>query len=239
MNISSRSLHWLAVLLILGAAGVIGSGFVAAGPPSPPPLPDDRAAPLQDIEGLRYRRWERGRLAMELTADRLEITARSFFSLRIRSIHQALLHNVHITLHHGSGVNPAPPSLAEGFAGIQQAATGGGNSQTTQRGQKIRLSRGVIAPFALTVRRDGDGETLLLFTARYGEMEPAEKKTRFSDATLTDPRSGKTIRSRTVYWDEARKTFQIPGNYLAESPKGQGKGTGLEVGLDFSLSPMS
>ncbi len=239
----NRSLYGLGALLILGALGVIFFGFFNGGPLSPP-LSEERLSPLRTVEGLRYGKWSHGRPVMTMTAKRLEVKKRAFLALRVRSIHQVLLHDVRITLFQptsaennplppGTPIRPAPPSLAEGFQGIQAAVAGGGNRQ---RSSKTRITRGLLAPFTLTVRQGRD--TLLRFKARHGVIKPGDRKTTFTDGLLEQPRTQKKIAARTIHWDDERKEFHIPGDYLAESPKGRGRGRGLTVGLDFSLRPM-
>lgn len=59
------------------------------------------------------------------------------------------------------------------------------------------------------------------------------------DATLTDIRSSRRLKTRKLLWDSKRKVFQIPGYYTVSTASGPVSGRSAEVNLDFVFSPLN
>ncbi len=55
---------------------------------------------------------------------------------------------------------------------------------------------------------------------------------------MEDVLSGRLIKSSSVIWDDKEKVFKVPGEYIAMTPKGQARGRGIKVDLDFVVSPL-
>lgn len=233
-NIPSFLIKWLAAGSALFSLGVIIYALVT----TPPPLGNSVIPPeaaLHAIEKPTYTKWIRNKPLLLFRADRFEITNRSYLAFKIHALQQAVLHNVRITLFQEPKQQATPFSFRRYLKElVPQAARGGGAADPHPA--RLPISRVVFWQFFLTVQQSG--HPFLTFQAPTGVMERRRDRTRFTNGIIEHVPTRKKIRSKTIFWDDTRNRFLIPGIYLAETPVGQAKGRGLQVGLDFSLLPM-
>jgi hypothetical protein len=94
-----------------------------------------------------------------------------------------------------------------------------------------RVTRGKVAGMQLIIyRRD---KTTLMVHAKNAEIDFKKRQTRMNDAILSIPEEHYLLRSKQIIWDDRKKLFVVPGEYVLTKAGERRKGTGLV--LNFGL----
>ncbi|MEO5334843.1 MAG: hypothetical protein H7839_22760 [Magnetococcus sp. YQC-5] len=193
---------------------------------------------LYTIETPSFSEMRDGQIQKSFAAKRFVINKRSFLALQVQSIHEALFEAVHVRLYRytqaGEG---APATLIGDFGEMIKLSTGPkGGGQTFAHPSGVRITQIIMEPFVVDILLDQVPQIHL--EARHALVDPDRGQIRMTAATMKQLHQNKTIVSETVFWDEAKQVFEIPGRYYAESPKGHAMAQGLQVGLDFLLKAL-
>ncbi len=76
---------------------------------------------------------------------------------------------------------------------------------------------------------------ILSLTVKAGKayIHLRKKKVNLIDADIMHTLSQKHIMSRFIIWNEKEKVFEIPGQYIAVTPKGKTAGMGIKLDMNF------
>lgn len=187
---------------------------------------------------MRYTDWEDGRRHLTISIDELIVEEQAYLAFKLRFVHQAVMKNTHFQLFSDKDRKYARDSFsfANTLQGLPAPATHSEQTNVTHGGKSVRISRAIMAPFQFTVEHEQ--KVTLRCQAELGEWKAGVKKIRFMNVVLENRADNKTIFTRVAYWNETSHSFEIPGSYHAVTPKGQADGQGLQVGLDFALTPL-
>lgn len=191
------------------------------------------------IETPSFSEMREGQIQKSFAAKRFIINKRSFLALQVQSIHEAVFEAVHMRLYRYTQVGEVAPATLIGDFGEMiklSAPVSKGEGQTFAHQSGVRITQIVMEPFVLDILLDQVPQIHL--EARHAQVDKDRGHIRMTAATMKHVQQNKTIVSETVFWDEAKQVFEIPGRYYAESPKGHAIAHGLQVGLDFSLKAL-
>ncbi|MBF0271006.1 MAG: hypothetical protein HQL98_02865 [Magnetococcales bacterium] len=180
-----------------------------------------------------------GRPVKSFAAREFTIQRRRFLAFQSKAVQEAIFKDVHLRLYrYRADAQSLPDSLEEEVGGMIQGILprhdGGG--QTGVFSFWSRVTQLVLAP--LTLELWMDQAVTLRLQAASAVVGQGSGRIRFSQAILENPFAHQKITSAVIDWNKSTRSFEIPGAYFAESPKGQATAKGLRVGLDFTLSAM-
>lgn len=193
----------------------------------------DPTSPLV-IKGISYHVLEEGRRLYSLKADEFKIHPRAFGVFLFQPIKEVTLVNALIEVYLPAQGNPMQevdlfpslPSSSSGPAGKNLSASGIGV-----------ITRGVFKNLHLNIYK---GEELIIaVVADEAITSFTKKETVFKGVQIEHKASKKCIKTRSATWDSSDKFFKIPGEYIAVTPKGTAKGSGIKVNLDFAVAKIS
>lgn len=178
-------------------------------------------------------------LLKSFSAKKFFITRRSFLAFQTRSIQQAVFHEAHLRLYRPKNGSEATPATLMGDFGEMITLVNPKSTQSSSAAvgrASVRVTRAILAPFTLDLFVDN-----ILFLHLFAKSALIDKdpgRIKFTAATLENDERKVKIGSETIWWDEKKQAFEIPGTYYAESPKGTAMAKGLRVGLDFQLTAL-
>ncbi|MBF0190922.1 MAG: hypothetical protein HQL99_07185 [Magnetococcales bacterium] len=191
------------------------------------------------VGGPVYTELRDGRPVKSFAAQEFTIQRRRFLAFQSRAVQEAIFKDVHLRLYRDSAHSqPLPDSLDLEVGGmikgmLPQRAEGGKAGVSSLWSRVTQL---VLAPVTLELLLD---QTVTLrLHARSALVTQESGRIRFHQATLENPIAQQKITSIAMEWNPVERAFEIPGSYVAETPKGRATAQGLRVGLDFALTAM-
>lgn len=229
------------LLLMLAAAVAVGWHLLSGGSGERGPLPwEGEEADRYVIDAPVFSEMRGDRLLRTFSARRFEIVRRSFLAFQTRAVRQALFHDARLVIRRTreTTIGEPPPPLIGDLDGMVRlvAPAAPAAAGVSRVAPPVRITRAVLAPFTLEVLVDETPFLRLIAQSAVVEKDPG--RITFTAATLENLAEHKRIVSQTIHWDEKRQSFEIPGVYFAESPRGRAMARSLRVGLDFALSPL-
>ncbi len=200
---------------------------------SSPPLSTEQktsTSPLR-IKGLSHSTYFDDKLIAGIEADEFKVNQRRFWVFNIRPFNEATLTNVRLEFHFYDDM-PSEKDLLSSVGDILSL-----NKQGKAVSQEMGLiTRGVIKGLVFEMYK---GERLsILIKAQKAYIDFKRKKINMIGVSMESISSRKLIKSRSIIWNSKNKVFEIPGKYMAQTPKGQASGKGIKVDLDFTVTPL-
>ena len=182
------------------------------------------------IKGFSLARQDDDRLLFQIDAEELTIQPKHFFVFNIKSIDEMVITNAVAKLYLRQGESKDIDLLA--FVDINIIL----DPSKGQTFRDIALISGVrIRPFTLHIYKDNTlafivqaEEALITFLG--------QKAMRMKRCSLEDVLTHKSIMSELIIWDSQQKTFNVPGNYLAVTPRGKATGQRIKVDINFVVT---
>lgn len=183
------------------------------------------------IEGLSYSTYDydKDRLIARIKADEFKVNPRRFWIFNVRPFNEATLINAILEIY----LYEDMPSEVNLFSFAQEFLSLNKEGKSALKGMGL-ITRGVIKGLTLMVYKAD--KLFLVVKAKEAYIDLKRKETRLVTVSIEDVLSKKLITSRSVVWDNKEKVFKIPGEYRAQTPKGQASGKGIKVDLDFVVS---
>ncbi len=184
------------------------------------------------IKGFNASTYEGDRLITKIEADEFKINPRRFFIFNIKPFNEATLTNVRLEIHLYKGMSSKADlfSFSEGVLPLMN-----GGKKFAVKGMGL-ITRGVIKGLVLKIYRAD--RLSMVVKAGKGYIDFKKQETKMKGVSMEDVLSGRLIKSSSVIWDDKEKVFKVPGEYIAMTPKGQARGRGIKVDLDFVVSPL-
>ncbi len=195
--------------------------------------PVEKASPYPTwIKGFNASTYEGDRLITKIEADEFKVNPRRFFIFNIKPFNEATLTNVRLEIHLYKGMSSKADlfSFSEGVLPLMN-----GGKKFAVKGMGL-ITRGVIKGLILKIYR-ADRLSMVVKAGR-GYIDFKKNETKMRGVSIEDVLSGRLIKSGSVIWDNKEMVFNIPGEYIAMTPKGQARGRGIKVDLDFVVSPL-
>jgi hypothetical protein len=221
------------------AAAVVSATSLAAKPDSseikyPGHMPP-RPPPLQ-LTDFWYSAQDENGVLNTVEADNLVIRPRRYLVFNIKSLNEAILTRAHLQVHLRDKDNADVNPFDVKYEDIIPFTDSGAGSENRSRGSGFGIVTRLLAEdLTLDVLRKAS--TTLVLTAERGLVENRKGEAQFINATLSDPRTGRLIRSNRILWDNKRKKFMVPGTYSLTAPRDQVRGEAISVDLDFNIKP--
>ena len=185
------------------------------------------------IKALSYKAFNDNGLHKSVSADLLEVRPRSFVGFNIRTINEAILKNTYLVIHSDDSTESE-----FSFIDFGHSLTFSENRIDNLRKKRMlgRVTRVVLKQATIEFRRDK--KRIMTVVADSGLMDKKKEDARFFNATLTDLRTNRVVKSREVLWDEERNLFVIPGKYIEWSSADRVTGASVEIDMDFVITPL-
>ncbi len=220
------------ILIIALSLGFILWGLSLRKETAPPPVVRKTSPYPIWLQGFTASTYEGDRLITKIEADEFKVNPRRFFIFNIKPFNEATLTNVRLDVHLYKGMSSKTDlfSFSEGVLPLMN-----GGKKFAVKGMGL-ITRGVIKGFILKIYR-ADRLSMVVKAGR-GYIDFKKKETKMKGVSMEDVLSGRLIKSSSAIWDDKEKVFNIPGEYIAMTPKGQARGRGIKVDLDFVVSPL-
>ncbi len=220
------------ILLIAFAFGTIIWGLMQKEPP--PSSIEQKSFPYPiKIEGLSYSTYEKDRLIARIRADEFRVNPRRFWIFNIKPFNEATLINARLEVHLYENM-PSEVSLFS-FGKELLSLKNKKEGKSALKGMGL-ITRGVIKGLILKVYKTD--RLSMVVKAKDAYIDFKKKKTKLLIASIEDVLSKKLIKASSIIWDNKEKVFKIPGEYMAQTPKGRASGKGIKIDLDFVVSPL-
>ncbi len=197
-------------------------------PPASFPEEAISSYPLR-IKGFSSSTYDDNRLIARIEADEFLVKQRRFFVFNIRPFKEAAFTNARLELH----LYKKMPPGADIFSSAGDILSLDKKGRSNLKGIGL-ITRGVVNGFTLEVYRED--KPLLVVKAKKAYIDFKKKRTKLSGVRIEDVLSGKIIKSGSVIWKHKENVFDIPGEYIALTPKGTARGKGIKVNFDFDVS---
>lgn len=198
--------------------------------PSPSTEQKTSTSPLR-IKGLSHSTYFDDKLIASIEADEFKVNQRRFWVFNIRPFNEATLTNARLEFHFYDDM-PSEKDLLSSVADILSLDKQG---KVTSKEMGL-ITRGVIKGLVFGMYK---GERLsILIKAQKAYIDFKRKKINMIRVSMENVSSRKLIKSRSIIWNSKNKVFEIPGKYMAQTPKGQASGKGIKVDLDFTVTPL-
>jgi hypothetical protein len=186
------------------------------------------------MQGFTTTEFVNHRLLTRLKADELTIGPRKYFAFNIRPLNEANLKNTKLETYYYSNESEKNRDT--------WSINGNGDFLMGSSPQNSLSSMGIItrcriSGFSWEIYRDG--QPGMVVQARDALINFRNHKIKLSEVRIYDRKSQKFIAAHSAVWNEKQKTFLIPGNYIAMTPKGYASGSGVRLDLNFVASPLS
>jgi hypothetical protein len=181
------------------------------------------------IDGFSLANYKAGKLAARIRADVVSVMPQKMFIFRLRSINELYMKNVVIDAYFHQEVRGKGGMTGDVFSA--ELVQGGINNKSLGRISQVRMDNVEASLYV-------NDHPISKIEAKKGEANPKEKGIVFSRATITHLKSGRTISSSRILWNESEKRFRIPGEYQAETDHGRVRGRAIAVSPDFSLEKL-
>jgi hypothetical protein len=188
----------------------------------------------QEVTKFSFRQFGAFGLVTRLQADSLSVVPRRFLFFNIKSVNEVHLLNAHIETHmyaHDTdGTTLFPTGLGQSIGGGRGGKAGG------QYGEFGLITRVLVR--GVTVELFEADRLALVLRADEGYVDHKNKEPSFSHAVLKNPSATRRIVSERIIWDPRSRVFKIPGAYVVLTEKGESRGKGVKVDIDFTVSPL-
>ena len=232
---SSRLPHIYWISLVIVITGIFVFIFLSRSgiPKQANPRPDIAAQGTYPIAtDLAVQSFDAYGLASLIEVDDLTIAPRQLMFFNMRSFNEAVLTNAVIKtyINDRADIERSITPLNDQFISLYDNKK---NKKQRQNNEFGLISRGVINGVNWEIYRDKALKISL--KAKKAYIDKDKTKPRFIQARLESIKAEKFIISKEIIWSAKKKVFMIPGEYFAQTPKGQAKGKGIQVDLDFSV----
>lgn len=188
----------------------------------------------QEVTNFTFQQFGEFGLVTRLHADSLSVVPRRFLFFNIKAVNEAHLLNAHIESHMYAH-DPDDITLLPAVRGL---GTGGGRGGKSggQYGEFGLITRALVK--GVTVELFKADKLVLILRADEGSVDHKNKDPSFSRAVLQNSSATRRIVSKRIIWDPRSRVFRIPGTYVALTEKGESRGKGVKVDIDFTVSPI-
>ncbi|MBF0339606.1 MAG: hypothetical protein HQL95_01415 [Magnetococcales bacterium] len=177
------------------------------------------------------------RLLKSLAAREFVLNRRSMLAFQSRMAWEARFRDVRLYLYRYT-IDPetSQTPLTHEVGGMLKGVMPGGKGQIEKGSPWSRVTRVILEPVYLEVLLDQ--VPVLKLQAASADVGKDTGRIHFHHVRLENPVANQRIFSESVYWSDESRSFEIPGVYQAESPKGRATARALRVEMDFSLAAM-
>lgn len=185
------------------------------------------------IRGISYHLVKEGRRVYYVKADEFKINPRAFGVFLIQPIKEATLVNAFIEVYLSTQGNPAQE--VDLFPSFLSSSSDPEAKKLSMAGIGV-ITRGVFKNLHLNIYKNE--KLSIVVVAAEAITSFTKKETVLKGVQIEHKVSKKFIKAQSVTWDANENIFKIPGEYIAETPKGTAKGYGIKVTLDFAVAKM-
>jgi len=183
------------------------------------------------MDGVSSKVYDNGVLVSKMEAEMFKIRPRKFFLFNIKSVNEAILTNVKLDIYiKNKGLKEGKETAyIDLLKPIFDATTGKGTGTGL-------ITRAVIKGIDFNIF---NSDILIhKLKARSADFMLQNKKIVFLNVTLEHPPSSRLISAERMIWDAQEGNFKVPGWYKSSTPKGDSKGKGVQIDLDFRINKL-
>ena len=180
------------------------------------------------IEGFSHAIYHEGNLVSKIEADQFRISPRKFFIFRVKSVNEALIKKLRISLYldplkkRGPELLPFLEILPTKKDGIKLKGMGYVTRGVIQ-GLDIKIYQNKILSYHLS-----DGKAILDLKKKTLKINTARLKNFMTDEVFT---------SKTMLWHNEKNRLDIPGKYTLHSKSTQKTGQQINIPLYLPIHP--
>ncbi|CAN2043856.1 DUF4403 family protein [Candidatus Magnetomoraceae bacterium gMMP-1] len=187
---------------------------------------DKISYPLR-ITGFIASKYEKNGLISRIKADELKLNPRKIFIFNIKSINELTLNNAEIDIYFYENTHSDIKefSFSDNVLPLQ-------NYKASLKSMGF-ITRGVINNLVLNIYR---GDNIYFFIKAETAYINIKKSTiKLIRAIIKNISLNKLIKSKIIIWNNRKKIFKIPGDYIMLSPMEKIRGKKIEINLNFDL----
>ncbi|MEO5347886.1 MAG: hypothetical protein H7834_16130 [Magnetococcus sp. YQC-9] len=230
-------------LIVCGVGLVFYWGVAGYQAPHPrEPTPEAKQAqtrPAHEVSGPVLTEMRGDRVIRSFSAREFAARRRSFMAFQVKGVEDAVFQDARLTIHrYTDNQERLPDSLSEEVSSLLKGVISKpGTGEAAMIGTLPRVMNLIFEPVTLEIYLDK--VVVLRLVAGSARIGKDRERIEFRQAALENPVALQKITSSRIDWSEESRAFEIPGEYRAETPRGQAVSSGLRVGLDFSFSSLS
>jgi len=187
---------------------------------------------ITTIKGFSLAAQNDDRLLFKVDADELTIQPRSLFVFNIKSIDEIFIKNGVVVLY----MHQEEVKNTDLLSFVDTSIILDPSKAQTLRDIALRLGMR-IQTFTLHIYKDNT----LAFTVQAEEAIVTffgQKTIRMKNCILEDVLAHRSIMSKLIIWDAQQKTFKVPNDYLAVTPRGKATGQRIKIDINFVVTTL-
>jgi len=217
------------ILLILFFPIIILTWGFNRGADSHTPIKQNRIfrSPIT-IEGFSNTIYDGENLISKIEADQFFIAPRKFFVFNVKSVNEAIIKNIRISLYLNSE-NKKKPDLVSLLKFIPSET---GHIKLKNMGY---ITRGVIKGLDIKIYQDQTPSYHL--SGEKAILDLKEKKMKINTARFENFTTGEIFTSERMIWHNQKSQLHIPGKYVLQTPSTQKFGKNTRIAFHFPAHP--
>lgn len=188
------------------------------------------SAPIE-IKGFSFKEYQSDRLRAKIDADVFKIDSRKFGIFSIQPVQEAVFTHPHVEVYL-MGDRPPSEIVLFPFSMGEQKNTGADQRPSLFRGAGL-ITRVVLNRPEIQIYTKDDRFASLKIVSGRAIIRLRQKEMRFQDVFIENLVLKRSIKSPLAIWDNPKKRFHLPGEYLLKTDKGEA--TGKNMNLDLEL----
>ena len=183
------------------------------------------------MKGFSVSRVDGNRLLSHLKADEFKVNPRAYFIFNVRPFNEVTFSNVRFETHSYSDIHGMNGGIS--FM-LSEEKTIPFNRDNNLDGFGV-ITRGIIKGLVWEIFNTD--KLCLRVKAKKAHIDFNTNRTSLKNVTLEQMLPKRIIVSKTVIWNGKDEVFEIPGDYLALTPKGKVSGKRIKLDIESIVNP--